>query len=109
MKENKESVKEETKPTTEHIAMEILKHEQDKSKAKNIGVIGLVIGLASVSIAAAVMVMHLSNINYQNDRDWRELFSSYDYVSQDGEGRNYYNSEVGGNVNNESEDKETKK
>lgn len=95
-----------TKPTTEHIAMEILRNERGKSKAKNMGVIGLVIGMVSVSIATTFMVIHLSNINYQNDRDWRELFSSYDYVSQDGQGYNYYNSEIGGNVNNGAESEE---
>lgn len=46
---------------------------------------------------------------YKNDVDWRELFSSYDYVLQDGEGQNYYNSNVGGDVNNGAENKETEK
>ena len=35
---------------------------------------------------------------------WIYVFQSYDYVSQDGEGYNYYNSDVGGNVNNGPED-----
>ncbi len=105
MEQNKENITEVSRPTTEHFAMEILKHEQDKSKAKNIGVIGLTVGLISVSIATVVITVYLSNINYQNDRGWRELFSSYDYVSQDGEGQNYYNNGIGGNVNNGSEGK----
>ncbi len=42
---------------------------------------------------------------FANDERWRELFSSYDYVSQDGEGQNYYNNDVGGDVNNGAENK----
>lgn len=34
---------------------------------------------------------------------WIYVFQSYDYVSQDGEGYNYYNREVGGDVNNGTE------
>lgn len=94
--QNNEKVTEVTKPTTEHIAMEILKHEQDKSKAKNVGVISLTIAVIIIAIGMAV-------INYRNDCDWRELLGSYDYVSQDGEGQNYYNNDVGGNVNNGAE------
>lgn len=37
---------------------------------------------------------------YANDERWRELFNSYDYISQDGNGENYYNSNVSGEVNN---------
>lgn len=100
--QNNENVTEVTKPTTEHIAMEILKHEQDKSKAKNVGVISLTIAVIIIAIGMAV-------INYRNDCDWRELFGSYDYVSQDGEGTNYYNSEIGGNVNNGATNQETER
>lgn len=34
---------------------------------------------------------------------WLYVFQSYDYVSQDGEGYNYYNSRVGGDVYNGTE------
>lgn len=39
---------------------------------------------------------------------WLYVFQSYDYVSQDGEGYNYFNRDVDGSVYNgsESEDKE---
>lgn len=102
MEQNKENVTEVTKPTTEHIAMEILKHEQDKSKAKNIGVI-------SLTVAVIIIAIGMSVINYQNDRDWRELFNSYDFVSQDGEGINSINSGEQGDLNNEPEGKEKEK
>lgn len=34
---------------------------------------------------------------------WLYVFQSYDYVSQDGDGYNYYNHEVGGDVYNGAE------
>lgn len=92
MNENKE-VKE---LTTEHLAMEILKQEQEKSKAKNVGVISLTIAVIVIAIGMAV-------INYRNDCDWRELFGSYDYVSQDGNGYNNINTGNQGDVINGAE------
>ena len=35
---------------------------------------------------------------------WIYQWNSYDYVSQDGEGRNYYNADVEGDITNGSED-----
>lgn len=35
---------------------------------------------------------------------WIYVFQSYDYVSQDGGGNNYYNRDVGGDANNRTED-----
>lgn len=40
---------------------------------------------------------------------WLYVFQSYDYVSQDGEGYNYYNKEVGGDVHNGAESEEQEK
>lgn len=34
---------------------------------------------------------------------WLYVFQSYDYVTQDGEGQNYFNREVGGDVYNGTE------
>lgn len=34
---------------------------------------------------------------------WIYVFQSYDYVTQDGEGQNYFNREVGGDVYNGAE------
>lgn len=62
---------------------------------------------ASVAFAAmAALLAFQMNINKENDREWRELFNSYDYISQDGNGENYYNSNVSGEVNNGSADQE---
>lgn len=40
---------------------------------------------------------------------WIYVFQSYDYVTQDGEGQNYFNREVGGDVYNGSESKSEEK
>lgn len=81
------------KPNTEHLAFEILKNEQDKSKAKDMGIIGL-------TIAIIVVTLGLSAINYKNDQEWRKLFSDYDFISQDGTGFNNVNSGEQGDLNN---------
>lgn len=79
--------------TTEHLALEILKQEQEKSKAKNVGIISLTVAVVIIAIGMAL-------INYQNDKEWRELFDSYDFISQDGEGFNNVNSGTQGNLDN---------
>lgn len=103
MNENKE-IKE---LTTEHLAMEILKQEQEKSKKKNAGLLAGMIILAAVamtaSIAGAIERSHLVDVNYQNDCDWRKLFSDYDFISQDGEGINNVNGGEQGDLNNGTE------
>lgn len=94
MSENKEA----KELATEHLAMEVLKQEQRKSKAKNVGVISLVVAVIVIAIGMAV-------INYRNDCDWRKLFSDYDFISQDGEGINNANYGEQGDLLNGAEDK----
>lgn len=56
---------------------------------------------ASVAFASlAALLAYQMGLKQQSDREWKELFGSYDYVSQDGNGENYYNSNVSGEVNN---------
>lgn len=86
----------------ETLASEVIAWSHKVSKAKDFAIGCLVAGIIIVGIGMAI-------INYCNDRDWRELFSSYDYVSQDGQGYNYYNSGIGGNVTNGAENSETEK
>ena len=93
---NNETSADTTKITTEHLALEILKQEQSKSKAKNVGIISLTVAVVIIAIGMAI-------INYQNDREWRELFDSYDFISQDGEGFNNVNSGTQGNLDNSEE------
>lgn len=96
MSENKE-IKE---LTTEHLAMEILKQEQEKSKAKDKGnIFSFIVSVLLIALLA-YSYTYFTDKFYQNDKEWRELFGSYDYVSQDGSGENYYNSDVSGEVNN---------
>lgn len=86
--------------TSEHLALEVLKRESEKSKAKDRGVItlGVLTGLSILGIIGTAVFM--SNINHQNDKEWRELFSSYDYITQDGGGYNNVNSGQQGDLNN---------
>lgn len=81
------------KPTTEHLAMEVLKNEHVKSKSKD-WIIGFLI------IATAVISVGMAAIYYKNDVDWRKLFSDYDFISQDGEGINNANYGSQGDLNN---------
>ena len=91
--QNKENVTEER--GQENFATEIFHEFKVQSRIATIGLlVALVIGIF---------------VFFANDERWRDLFSSYDYVSQDGEGQNYYNNEVGGNVKNGSENKEAEK
>lgn len=94
MSENKNEVKE---LTTEHLAMEVLKQEQEKSKA---GVIGRNIAIVSLAIVSVIIAIGMAIINYRNDCDWRKMFNSYDFISQDGEGYNNVNSGQQGDVSN---------
>lgn len=100
MNENKET----KELTTEHLAMEVLKQEQRKSKALIFGLTaGLIIsGISTVAttVCGKMERENLVQTNYQNDCEWRKLFSEYDYISQDGNEENYYNSNVSGEVNN---------
>lgn len=81
-----------------HLASEIIAGRERLSRAKDFFIVCLTVAVIAIGLGMAI-------INYMNDQDWRELFTSYDYVSQDGEGYNYYNSDIGGDVNNGAEDK----
>lgn len=62
---------------------------------------------ASVAfVAMAALLAYQMGLKQQSDREWKELFNSYDYISQDGNGENYYNSNVSGEVNNGATDQE---
>lgn len=51
----------------------------------------------------AIVNYRYSQANEQNNQRWIEYLSQYDFVSQDGEGYNYYNSDVSGDVVNGTE------
>lgn len=55
-----------------------------------------------------VLGLTVSNIRYslaneRNNQRWIEYLSQYDFVTQDGDGYNYFNSDVGGDVVNGKE------
>lgn len=79
---------------TENFATEIFKAFNAQS---SFVVRGLIIGwAASVAIGASVGAA----LYVWNDQKWRDLFNSYDYISQDGEGINNINSGEQGNLDN---------
>lgn len=80
----------------ENGATEFFKEIKRQSAGKTI------VSVISILVLGSILAYQMT-INFNNDKQWRELFSSYDYVSQDGEGYNYYNSRVGGDVNNGTE------
>lgn len=82
-------------------ATEIITGRERVSKAKDFAIGCMASALVAVSLGMAL-------INYSNDKDWREFFSSYDFVSQDGEGINNINSGEQGDLLNgaESQDSE---
>lgn len=102
--QNKENVAETAIPTSEHLALEVLKQEQKKSSARNKGLLAGMILLAivatTVTIAGSVERANLVKVNYQNDCDWRALFADYDFISQDGGGINNVNGGEQGDLNN---------
>lgn len=90
MSENKETKIQEQEP---NVSSSVIYHIEKVSR--------FWIFFASVAfVAVAALLAFQMNINKENDREWRELFNSYDYISQDGNGENYYNSNVSGEVNN---------
>lgn len=98
MEDNKKSAWE---GLEKHLASEIIQGSERVSKAKDLAIVCLTIAVIGIASVMAI-------INYKNDCAWRELFASYDYITQDGEGFNYFNSEIGGDVNYGAENQETK-
>lgn len=73
------------------------KEEKGNSATDVLG--ALVKQLKTMWIVIVLLIILLVGTNMA----WLYVFQSYDYVSQDGEGYNYYNHEVGGDVYNGSE------
>ena len=81
----------------------IEKEEKGNSATDVLG--ALVKQLKTMWIVIILLIVLLVGTNMA----WLYVFQSYDYVSQDGDGQNYYNHEVGGDVFNGSEDKSEEK
>lgn len=99
--ENKEIVqgtdKQKEEPNT---ATAVIYHVE---KAARQWVIFAAVAFTTVLIGMGALLAHQMNINRENEREWRELFGSYDYVSQDGGGYNNLNTGNQGDVNNGAE------
>ena len=61
---------------------------------------GMFIGIVCVTVLSIVAISWLAFDNYSQTKGFLNYLSEYDFVSQDGEGYNYYNSGIGGNVSN---------
>lgn len=83
-----------------YLASEII--ENTKREAR-----GMLVGIICETILASVAIIGLLIANHTNTTYFLGYLSEYDFVSQDGEGYNYYNSGVGGNVSNGSENQKT--
>lgn len=58
-------------------------------------------------IVGLLMIIALGIVAYLvNDHKWQEAFTSYDFISQDGEGINNINDGTQGDLNNGAEGKE---
>jgi len=101
-KNENENIKTEENNEQGGLSMDVLR------EIKRQALIGLISTILVALIIGAICAYQMT-INYKNDISWKELFNSYDFVSQDGNGENYYNNDVGGNVNNGAESKDVKK
>ena len=82
-------------------ATEMILDEQKHSKAKNLG-------LVCITVVATVAIIGLLVVNHLNVREFVGFLSDYDFVTQDGQGYNYYNADIGGDVVNGATDYEEK-
>lgn len=82
----------------EKLTTEILKDNDKKDERKNKIIFGLI---AVIAVLAAGLIG--SNVY------WVYQWNSYDYISQDGEGYNYYNEDVEGDILNGSTNQEKEK
>lgn len=88
------------------IASETISELKRESKRRNWDM--AVMGVISATTIIGLLLVNYghSQANERNNQRWIEYLSQYDFVSQDGEGYNYYNSDVGGDVINGTENSE---
>lgn len=61
------------------------------------------VAFATLGITLGGALLRQMNINQQNEKDWKQLFSDYDFISQNGEGINSINDGTQGDLNNGAE------
>lgn len=90
------------------LASETIASLQEQCSKKN-NIIWHTITIAFLSVLASFLMMNINQAKSEDkwrqtiermNQGWIDYLSQYDFVTQDGEGINYYNADVGGNVNN---------
>lgn len=97
MEQNKEAIVQEQET---NISSSVIHHIEKVSKR---WVIFASVAFATLGIALGGALIYQMNINRQNEKDWKKLFSDYDFISQDGEGINNVNGGEQGDLNNGAE------
>lgn len=97
MSDNKEAIMQEQEP---NISSSVIYHIEKVSKR---WVIFASVAFVTLGITLGGALLHQMNINQQNEKDWKKLFSDYDFISQDGEGINNINNGTQGDLNNGAE------
>ncbi len=109
----------EIRSNSEHqqtLASETIRDLQNQCSKKN-NIIWHTITIAFLSVLAAFLMMNIHQAKSEDkwrqtveriNQSWIDYLSEYDFVTQDGEGINYYNADIGGNVNNGATNPPTK-
>lgn len=100
MNENKETKVQEQETNT---ASSVIYHIEKVSKR---WIFFASVAFATLGITLGGALLRQMNINQQNEKDWKKLFSDYDFISQDGEGINSINDGTQGDLNNGAASKE---
>lgn len=101
IKETKETKQTETTTT----ASEIIARLQKEKDAIKTGIVSMTIVFSIIVIGMVYLLFHQIQSNERNNQRWIEYLSEYDFVSQDGEELNNYNTGSQGDVSN-NEDSE---
>lgn len=87
-----------------------------KQCAKKDNIIWHTVTIAFLSVIASVLIMNVRQEKSETqwrqtmermNQGWVDYLSQYDFVTQDGTGINYYNADIGGDVNNGAASAET--
>ena len=95
--ENKES----WNPVERFLASEIIASREKVIRATSKG-------LFCITVISVVTIIGLLILLQLQSNKFVDYLSQYDFVSQDGEGYNYYNSEIKGDVSNGTENQKVK-
>lgn len=114
MQKNEEKQVEEGKKNSWDNAEQFLASEIISSRERTVNSLMKTIGfitLLSIFVITGLLFVnyHQSKTIEKNNQGWIDYLSEYDFVSQDGEGLNYFNRDVEGSVYNGAESKDEEK